>query len=255
MGCHFLLWGIFLTQRWNPCLLHLLPWQAGSLPLAPPGKPRNVSAILKETGQDSASLRLSSCSVDKPLRMLQPLEAQASWGLDSGEELRDKSDGPRWGRICSPAINMEPEWNKMSWSESSVEAFLPPAAAVSQHGLDLGTWSPATRWLEHVHLLHLTNPMCFYKRVREKTLASEGVRPPENHLLGACIPAWCSSSQLPVVDYGQLLDIQARLNSPLKSGLTTVIQRCKHLCIQSWVLGCGLSHLKAHPSSSTGRDP
>ena len=23
----------------NPCLLHLLHWQAGSLPLAPPGKP------------------------------------------------------------------------------------------------------------------------------------------------------------------------------------------------------------------------
>ena len=125
-------------------------------------------------------------------------------------------------------INMEPEWNKMSWSESSAEAFLPPAAAVSQHGLDLETWSPATRCLEHMHLLHLTNPLCFYQRVREKrNLPLEGVRPPESHLLGAYIPAWCSSSQLPVVDYGQLLNIQAPLNSPLKSGLTTVIQRCK----------------------------
>ena len=40
MGCHALLQGIFLTQGLNPHLLHLLQWQAGSLPLAQPGKPR-----------------------------------------------------------------------------------------------------------------------------------------------------------------------------------------------------------------------
>ena len=39
VGCHALLRGIFLTQGSNPCLLCLLHWQAGSLPLAPPGKP------------------------------------------------------------------------------------------------------------------------------------------------------------------------------------------------------------------------
>ena len=31
VGCHFLLQGIFLTQRLNLCLLH---WQADSLPLS-----------------------------------------------------------------------------------------------------------------------------------------------------------------------------------------------------------------------------
>ena len=36
MGCHLLLQGIFLTQRLNQCLLCLLHWQAGSLPLVPP---------------------------------------------------------------------------------------------------------------------------------------------------------------------------------------------------------------------------
>ena len=36
--CHFLLQGIFLTQRSNPHLLCLLYWQVGSLPLAPPEK-------------------------------------------------------------------------------------------------------------------------------------------------------------------------------------------------------------------------
>ena len=33
--------GIFLTQGSNPLVLSLLYWQAGSLPLAPPGKPYN----------------------------------------------------------------------------------------------------------------------------------------------------------------------------------------------------------------------
>ena len=40
VGCHALLQGIFPTQRSNPCLLHFLHWQVGSLPLAPPGKPQ-----------------------------------------------------------------------------------------------------------------------------------------------------------------------------------------------------------------------
>ena len=35
VGCHFLLQGIFLTQGLNLCLLHLLHWQAGSLPPVP----------------------------------------------------------------------------------------------------------------------------------------------------------------------------------------------------------------------------
>ena len=35
-GCHFLLQGIFPTQGSNLRLLHLLHWQAGSLPLVPP---------------------------------------------------------------------------------------------------------------------------------------------------------------------------------------------------------------------------
>ena len=38
VGCHTLLQGIFPTQGSNPHLSHLLHWQAGSLPLAPPVK-------------------------------------------------------------------------------------------------------------------------------------------------------------------------------------------------------------------------
>ena len=38
-GAMSLLQGIFPTVGTNPCLLYLLHWQAGSLPLAPPGNP------------------------------------------------------------------------------------------------------------------------------------------------------------------------------------------------------------------------
>ena len=37
VGCHVLLQGIFSTHGSNPCLLCLLHWQVGSLPLGPPG--------------------------------------------------------------------------------------------------------------------------------------------------------------------------------------------------------------------------
>ena len=39
VGCHTLLQGIFLILGSNARLFCLLHWQAGSLPLAPPGKP------------------------------------------------------------------------------------------------------------------------------------------------------------------------------------------------------------------------
>ena len=43
MGCHVLFQGIFLTQGSNPHLLCLLHWQAGSLPLVPPGSEVKVA--------------------------------------------------------------------------------------------------------------------------------------------------------------------------------------------------------------------
>ena len=43
VGCHFLFKEVFLTQGSNPCLLRLLHWQVGSLPLRPlcPSPPNN----------------------------------------------------------------------------------------------------------------------------------------------------------------------------------------------------------------------
>ena len=39
VGCYAFLQRIFLIQGLSPHILHLLHWQAGSLPLVPPGKP------------------------------------------------------------------------------------------------------------------------------------------------------------------------------------------------------------------------
>ena len=39
LDCHALLQGILPIQGSNMCLLYPLHWQAGSFPLAPPGKP------------------------------------------------------------------------------------------------------------------------------------------------------------------------------------------------------------------------
>ena len=45
-------WGIFPTQEFNPYLLRLLHWQAGSLPLESPGKP-NVYHYFLSWGEKS----------------------------------------------------------------------------------------------------------------------------------------------------------------------------------------------------------
>ena len=54
VGCHSLLQGIFLTQGLNPHLLHLLHWQVGSSPLAPPGYWLASQPLQAWTRSDSA---------------------------------------------------------------------------------------------------------------------------------------------------------------------------------------------------------
>ena len=56
VGCYALLQGIFLTQGLNPRLLHLLHWQADSLPLGHLGSPdlRSMKSHLQIIAQDTA---------------------------------------------------------------------------------------------------------------------------------------------------------------------------------------------------------
>ena len=77
VGCHFLLQGIFPTQESNPCLLCLLHWQGGSLPLAPPGKPPRLEYFMinveqpqpqsKESGMIMMPLKILNCKMNLPV--------------------------------------------------------------------------------------------------------------------------------------------------------------------------------------------
>ena len=68
MGCHALLQGIFLTQGSNWCFLRLLHWQAGSLSLAPPGKPSNCTIVVQSLSRVSSSVTtFSSCPQSFPV--------------------------------------------------------------------------------------------------------------------------------------------------------------------------------------------
>ena len=56
VGCHFLLQGIFLTQRSNPHLLCLLHWQAGTVP---PGKSMMLYYPLEIKAENNSYMQVS----------------------------------------------------------------------------------------------------------------------------------------------------------------------------------------------------
>ena len=55
-SCYFLFQEIFLTQGLSLCLLHLLLWQVGSLPLVPPEKPASCPAAAAKSLQSCPTL-------------------------------------------------------------------------------------------------------------------------------------------------------------------------------------------------------
>ena len=72
-GLHFLLQEIFPTQESSPHLLHLLCWQACSLPLEPPGsstdiledaEPKSIAWTLEAAGMPWTRLCTSASSPD-----------------------------------------------------------------------------------------------------------------------------------------------------------------------------------------------
>ena len=87
VGCHFLLhWSSLL--RLNSGLLHLLHWQANSLPLSYQGSLRPFSQILEkslafpgpwDSPQNRAACRGPSHSLLKPLTALPPLPLSRRW--------------------------------------------------------------------------------------------------------------------------------------------------------------------------------
>ena len=79
VGCCTLPQGIFLTQGSNPCLLCLLHWEAGSLPLAPPGKPlAERSLVIRPTAHVH--------HLESPAQVKQPDPSPAAAALGKGPD-------------------------------------------------------------------------------------------------------------------------------------------------------------------------
>ena len=84
VSCYALLQGIFLTQGWKLCLLHLVHWQAGSLPLVPPGKP-----MFPYAAAAAAKLLQSCLTLCDPMDYSQP-----------GSSVHGESPGKNTGVGC-----------------------------------------------------------------------------------------------------------------------------------------------------------
>ena len=100
VGCQFLLQGIFLIQGSSPHLLHLLHWQVGSLPLAPPGKPRRhrVSPFFYlDAERREVKVSVANPNVDQSCRNV-ALCVQANEGIYTQHLLLVPSSGWAWTR-------------------------------------------------------------------------------------------------------------------------------------------------------------
>ena len=81
VGCHDFLQEIFLSQGLNSQLLHLLHWQGGSLPLAPPEK--SWVSLWSEGELDSTRKRWSLKSSPASSKDRKPSNAKEAYSLYS----------------------------------------------------------------------------------------------------------------------------------------------------------------------------
>ena len=112
VGCHALLQGIFRTQGSSQCLLGLLHWQAGSLPVVPLGKPNLSIEAWVYTRRDltfvsSNKIQVNSLVVQK-VKNLPAVRKTWVWSLDR-EDLLEKGMATRSGILaCSIPWTEEP---------------------------------------------------------------------------------------------------------------------------------------------------
>ena len=112
VGCPVLLWGIIPDPgiKSSP-LLRLLHWQAGSLPLAPPRKPRIVHVSgTKRMAEEVSRYFLEGKAIELPLQPhpLRPLflglsEMPWKW-LHSSVQLKPSKEAGRRGGLQPPTF-------------------------------------------------------------------------------------------------------------------------------------------------------
>ena len=134
MGCRALLQGIFLTQRLNWHLLHLLHWQVGSLSLAPLGKPYAITVSFPggPTG------KISACNAGVPGSIPRP-------GRSPGEGTDSPLHYP-WASLVAQMVKNPPAmWEtrvrSLDWKDPLEEGMATHSSILSWRiPMDRGSW-------------------------------------------------------------------------------------------------------------------
>ena len=161
VGCHALLQGIFLTQESNLNLLHLLHWQAGSLPLVPPGNPR-LLACVKLIWQFPTFL---FC------RPLSSLEASCNTAclLETRSHQTEQ---------VSPSTTLFAIWECHTFSLRTMAASLlthQPSYFTSSYYLAHSKWSRNDPWLQFKFLISTSKAAC--RLVRDTSIRYVKISP------------------------------------------------------------------------------
>ena len=105
--------GIFPTQGLNPSLLHLLHWQAESLPLVPPGKSlespktsQKICYLLNPTPGTTLCMRIRSSYKEQRVQSSRTLKQKVSALTDEGRqaECAVVASWPLWAQSHSLLI-------------------------------------------------------------------------------------------------------------------------------------------------------
>ena len=145
VGCHSLLQGIFPIQGLNPDLLH---WQAGSLPVAPSGKPlpSHTPPFSSFCGFFLTSLRLPCLYRRTPPKVegwvqaacgpaLQGLPCTENYGLGRGWGRTLGTETKSWNQLAGVSIPGRPCGHPSHWTpESAAGARAPPQTAHTEGG-------------------------------------------------------------------------------------------------------------------------
>ena len=129
-SCHALLQGIFLTQGSNPHLLCLLCWQVGSLPIAPPGKPRKSAAA------SAVAKSLQSCPT-----LCDPIDSSPP-----GSPVPGISSQEHWSGMPFPSPMHESE--KSKWVAQSDEVSVKTKSKLYKENYQRNTevWGTESTW-------------------------------------------------------------------------------------------------------------
>ena len=152
MGCHFLIQGIIPTQGSKPCLLSLLHWEAGSLPLVHLGSP--ISSLYEDVKETKRRRQMQPSAHSHPgersTHVQEFCNAHSDRGLrshDRGVLIRELSGG---GAVEAPGRVSQVGWGiceggctctQASWGESTLKPLENGAAGELRGSEVVQRWS------------------------------------------------------------------------------------------------------------------